>query len=71
MSRVPLTLNLLIGYYIILALKINLFCDTSIVWQLRTLTASQLSVATFVIKLLTEELKFILFSRNYCQVKDI
>lgn len=71
MSRVPLTLNLLIAYYIILALKINLFCDTSIVWQLRTLTASQLSVATFVIKLLTEELKFILFSRNYCQVKDI
>lgn len=71
MSSVPLMLNLLIVYYIIFALKGNLFCDTMIAWQLGTLTANQLSVATFVIKLLTEELKFILFSMNHCQVKNI
>ena len=46
-----------------------LFSGTITAWHLGTRTANWQSEATFVIKLLTEELKSISFSMNHCQVK--
>lgn len=75
MARVPLMLGLFIACYNIFALKkLILFSDAMTAKQLGIL-APNLSLLedglTFVIKLLTEELKYTSFSMNHCQNKDI